>query len=47
MRKSILIFLFAVLLPSVHLLTGLGLMTLLALRDPLRDMLIAGTAVWG
>ena len=45
----------AVLLPVVQLLTGLGLMTLLAIRDPLRDMVIAepmamaiaaGCALW-
>ena len=37
----------AVLLPVVHLLSGLGLMTMIALRDPLRDMLIADTALQG
>ena len=45
----------AVLLPVVQLLTGLGLMTLLTIRDPLRDMVIAepmaiaiaaGCALW-
>lgn len=37
----------AVLLPAVHLLTGLGLMEMLALRDPLRDMLAVVTVAWG
>ena len=45
----------AVLLPVVHLLTGLGLMSMMAIRDPLRDMIIAddngrrnrsGQAIW-
>jgi cell division protein FtsW (lipid II flippase) len=35
------------LLPVAHLLTGLGLMALIATRDPLRDMVIAWTAVGG
>jgi cell division protein FtsI/penicillin-binding protein 2/cell division protein FtsW (lipid II flippase) len=32
-----------ILLPAVHLVAGLGLMTMIALRDPLRDMVIAGS----
>ena len=36
-----------ILLPVVHLLTGLGLMTMLALRDPLRDTLAAVTMAQG
>jgi cell division protein FtsW (lipid II flippase)/cell division protein FtsI/penicillin-binding protein 2 len=35
------------LLPIVHLLTGLGLMTMVALRDPLRDTLAASTMAEG
>jgi cell division protein FtsI/penicillin-binding protein 2/cell division protein FtsW (lipid II flippase) len=35
------------LLPVVHLLAGLGLMALMATRDPQRDMVIAWTAVGG
>jgi cell division protein FtsW (lipid II flippase)/cell division protein FtsI/penicillin-binding protein 2 len=37
----------AVLLPAVQLLTGLGLMAMLAIRDPLRDMVIAATMAGG
>jgi cell division protein FtsW (lipid II flippase)/cell division protein FtsI/penicillin-binding protein 2 len=37
----------AIMLPVVHLLTGLGLMAMIAIRDPLRDMVIATTAVGG
>jgi cell division protein FtsW (lipid II flippase) len=37
----------AVLLPIVHLLSGLGLMMMLAMRDPLRDMVIAASTAWG
>ncbi len=36
-----------VLLPAIHLLTGLGLMAMIALRDPLRDTFIAGVAAQG
>lgn len=36
-----------VLLPIVHLLTGLGLLTMLALRDPLRDTVAASTVSGG
>jgi cell division protein FtsW (lipid II flippase)/cell division protein FtsI/penicillin-binding protein 2 len=36
-----------VLLPAVHLLSGLGLMSMIALRDPLRDMVLAGTMAGG
>jgi cell division protein FtsW (lipid II flippase)/cell division protein FtsI/penicillin-binding protein 2 len=35
------------LLPVVHLLTGLGLMVMMAIRDPLRDMVIASTVTGG
>ena len=37
----------AIMLPVVHLLTGLGLMAMMAIRDPLRDMVIASTATGG
>ena len=35
------------LLPVVQLLTGLGVVTMLALRDPLRDMVVAATVSHG
>jgi cell division protein FtsW (lipid II flippase) len=35
------------LLPAVQLIAGLGVMTMTALRDPLRDMVVAGTVVGG
>ena len=35
------------LLPVVHLLTGLGVLAMLALRDPLRDMVAAATVAGG
>lgn len=37
----------AILLPAIHLLTGLGLMAMLALRDPLRDTLAFVTVARG
>jgi cell division protein FtsW (lipid II flippase)/cell division protein FtsI/penicillin-binding protein 2 len=36
-----------ILLPAVQLLTGLGLMTMVALRDPLRDTVAASTMAQG
>ncbi len=36
-----------ILLPAVHLLTGLGLMTMIALRDPLRDTIAAAAMAEG
>jgi len=35
------------LLPLAHLLTGLGVLAMLALRDPLRDMVVAETVAGG
>ena len=37
----------AIMLPVVHLLTGLGLVAMIAIRDPLRDMVIATTTAGG
>jgi cell division protein FtsW (lipid II flippase) len=36
-----------IMLPAVHLLTGLGLMTMIALRDPLRDTVAVATMAQG
>jgi hypothetical protein len=37
----------AILLPVVHLLSGLGMMAMIAVRDPLRDMVIAAPMAGG
>jgi len=34
-------------LPAVHLLTGIGLILTVSLRDPLRDTLDCGKFAWG